>query len=98
MLVSSLENLGSEPVTSGWEERNRVLGVPLRTGPVAPPGEEPQRVLGFPVGSFGPAGRSLLPSLAQPIRRHKRWALRRQGRYAPDENDGRLTSGARNRH
>ncbi len=34
------------------EERNRVFGIPIGTGPHDRQGEEQQRVMGFPVGAF----------------------------------------------
>jgi hypothetical protein len=76
-------------VTGDREQRNRVLGVPLRTGPHARQAEEPQRVLGFPVDWLDSAGGGPLPALPHPIRGIKRWARRRmRGPYAAGE-DGR---------
>jgi hypothetical protein len=51
--------------------------------------EEPQRVAGFPLGPVGrtPADLRWLGSLAHPIRAYKRWARRRLGFYATDEDE-----------
>ncbi len=70
------------------EERNRVLGIPIGTGPHDRQGEEQQRVMGFPVDAFVGVNLDGLRSLAHPIRGYKRWARRRRlGPYAADENE-----------
>ena len=70
------------------EERNRVLGVPIRTGLHDRQGEESQRVMGFPVDIFDGANLDGLRSLAHPIRGYKRWARRRRlGPYAIDKDE-----------
>ncbi len=69
-------------------ERNRVLGIPIGTGPHDRQGEEQQRVMGFPVDAFDGVNLDGLRSLAHPIRGYKRWARRRRlGPYAADENE-----------
>lgn len=70
------------------EERNRVLGMPIGTGPHDGQGEEQQRVMGFPVDVFDSVNLDGLRSLAHPIRGYKRWARRRRlGPYATDEDE-----------
>jgi len=70
------------------EERNRVLGIPIGTGPHDRQGEERQRVMGFSVDVSDGANLDGLRSLAHPIRGYKRWARRRRlGPYATDENE-----------
>jgi hypothetical protein len=77
-------------VASDREEPNRVLGMPLQTGPHARQGEEQQRVPGVPAGWFGPVDRDWLRSLAHPVRGYKRWLRRRRlGPYAVDEDEPR---------
>jgi hypothetical protein len=68
------------------EERNRVLGVPVGSGPRGRQSEEQQRVMGFPVDVFGGVNLDGLRSLAHPIRGYKRWARRRRlGPYASED-------------
>ena len=70
------------------EERNRVFGIPIGTGPHDRQGEEQQRVMGFPVGAFDGVNLDALRSLAHPIRGYKQWARRRRlGPYATDEDE-----------
>ena len=75
-------------MSNNGEERNRVFGIPIGTGPHDPQGEEKQRVLGFPVDTFDGVNLGGLRSLAHPIRRYKRWSRRRRlGPYAPEEDE-----------
>lgn len=75
-------------MSNNREERNRVLGIPMGTGPHNRQGEEQQRVMGFPVDAFDGVNLDGLRSLAHPIRGYKRWARRRRlGPYATDEDE-----------
>jgi hypothetical protein len=75
-------------VADNREERNRFLGMP-RADPHARQGEEPRHFLGVPVDWYGPVDRDVFRSLAHPVKRYKRWMLRRRlGPYAPDEGPG----------
>jgi hypothetical protein len=72
------------------EEPQRIVGFPIRSfGNRSRQEEEPQRIAGFPVGSIGPTSADLeqLRSLAHPIRAYRRWARRRLGIYATDEDE-----------
>ena|SRR5712691_1802655 len=82
-------------MSSGQEERNRVLGVPIGTGPHGRQGKEQQHVMGLPADLFENVNLDGLRSLAHPIRAYKRWARRRRlGPYVTDE-DERLSTGRR---
>jgi hypothetical protein len=78
-------------MTSGQEERNRVLGMPV--GPRGPgqranTGEEPQHVMGFPADWVESVDLGQLRSLAHPVRAYRRWARRRRlGPYVTDEDE-----------
>ena len=75
-------------MSSGREERNRVLGLPIGTGPRGRQGEEQQHVMGLPADLFDGVNLDGLSFLAHPIRAYKRWARRRRlGPYATDENE-----------
>ena len=75
-------------MSSGREERNRVLGLPMGTGPRGRQGEEQQHVMGLPADWFDSVNLGGLGFLAHPIRGYKRWARRRRlGPYATDENE-----------
>ncbi len=79
-------------------EPNRVLGIPIGTGPHARQGEEPQRVMGVPVDWFGPVDREWFRSMAHPVRTYQRWLRRRRlGPYAPDEDEPGQSGWARSR-
>ncbi len=75
-------------MSSGQEERNRVLGLPIGPSPRGRQGEEQQHVMGFPVDVFDGVNLDGLSFLAHPIREYKRWARRRRlGPYVTDENE-----------
>ena len=75
-------------MSNNREERNRVLGIPIGTGPRDRQSEAQQRVMGFPVDAFDGVNLDGLRSLAHPIRGYKRWARRRRlGPYATDEDE-----------
>src|SRR5712664_3530004 len=70
------------------EERNRVLGLPMGTGPRGRQGEEQQHVMGLPADLFKGANLDGLSFLAHPIRAYKRWTRRRRlGPYATEEGE-----------
>jgi hypothetical protein len=69
-------------------EPNRVLGIPIRTGPNARQGAEPQRVMGIPVDWFGPVDREGSGSRAHPVRTFRRWLRRRRlDPLVPDDDE-----------
>lgn len=75
-------------MSSGQEERNRVLGLPIGPSPRGRQGEEQQHVMGFPADVFDGVNLDGLSFLAHPIREYKRWARRRRlGPYVTDENE-----------
>jgi hypothetical protein len=73
-------------MADGQEERNRVFGMPIGTGPGGRQEEEPRHVMGLPADWFESADLSPLRSLAHPIRGYKRWVRRRRlGPYADED-------------
>ena len=75
-------------MSSGQEERNRVLGLPIGPSPRGRQGEEQQHVMGFPADVFDGVNLDGLSFLAHPIREYKRWARRRRlGPYVTDEDE-----------
>jgi hypothetical protein len=79
---------GSVVMSSGREERNRFLGLPIGTGPRGRQGEEQQHVMGLPADLFESVNLDGLGFLAHPIRGYKRWARRRRlGPYTTDDDE-----------
>lgn len=62
------------------EERNRIFGIPVRTGHLTRQVEQQQRVLGFPVDWFRSVDLGWLGSVAHAVRAYRRYARSHQGR------------------
>jgi hypothetical protein len=64
-------------MTGSGEERNRVLGFPVRPG--RHPGQrEEQHVMGFPASWFDDVNVDALVWLVHPVRQYRLWARRRR--------------------
>ena len=75
-------------MTGNREEKNKVLGFPVGSGPHRGEYEE-QHVMGFPASWFDSVNVDALVWLVHPVREYRRWARRRhQGSDGPGE-DGR---------
>lgn len=64
-------------MTSGREEKNRVLGFPIGSGSRHGQHEE-QHVMGFPASWFDNVNVDALAWLVHPILEYRRWARRRR--------------------
>ena len=73
-------------MTGNGEERNRVLGFPVRPG--RRPGQrEEQHVMGFPASWFDDVNVDALVWLVHPVRQYRRWVRRRSDPDATGEGE-----------